>query len=473
MVFKNSPSSYAWPAQLLHWSVAALIVTQFILGKLAERAEDNEAKMAQLVLLANHKSVGITILMLALLRVGWRLLSPPPALPSTMPDWQILASKVSHCLLYLLIFTLPVTGWLMSSASAYTVSWFNLFELPDLVSPSKELKQTLQDVHHLLAEALFVVAALHIAAALKHHYFDKDDILKRMISPASLGVFAFLLTATLWSFAMIDTNNSADSNTSSEPKSVPIVQQDSLQTTAIDSNKNREEDSNTSSAPKSVPLVQQESLPIAAIDGNKNREEDSNTSSAPKNVPVVQQESLQTAAIDSNKNHEESTRAAWDIDYAASSIEFTAEQAGAKFTGVWPSWRADMFFDSSSLAQSKFDVQVDVTKVDSRDEERDTTLMEPEWFDAQKFPEARFVTREFKENSDGSFTAVAMLEIKDFGAPVELGFSIEDSAGKVTLKGNARLDRLALKVGTGEWTDLEWVSQYVDVKVHVEAHLAE
>ncbi|MGI9295624.1 MAG: cytochrome b/b6 domain-containing protein [Pseudomonadales bacterium] len=407
MALKNS-SSYAWPAQLLHWSVAALIVTQFVLGNLAERAEDNDAKMAQLTLLSNHKSVGITILMLALLRVVWRLLSPPPALPSTMPGWQVLASKFSHRLLYVLIFVLPITGWLMSSASAYTVSWFNLFELPDLVAPSTELKETLLDAHHLFAELLFVLAVLHIAAALKHHFVDKDDILRRMMSSVSLSVFAVLLSATLWSFATIDTNRATD--------------------TAV---------------------------------------------AAPDNVPAAQQESLQTAAVERDSNSDGSDLPAWNIDYAASSIEFTAEQAGANFTGVWPSWRAGMFFTEKSLPQSSFDVQVDVTKVSSRDEERDTTLMEPEWFHAEKFPEATFVTREFKKNPDGSFTAMATLSIKGLGTPVEFDFTVEDSAEKVVLNGSARLDRLALKVGTGEWTDLEWIGQYVDVKVHVEAILSE
>lgn len=405
MALKNSTASYGSLAQLLHWSVAALIVTQFVLAQLAERAEDNDAKMAQLALLANHKSVGITILMLALLRVCWRFISPPPALPQTMPGWQVLVSKLSHRLLYVLIFVLPITGWLMSSASAYTVSWFGLFQLPDFVAPSESLKDSFHETHHLLAELLFVLAVLHIVAALKHHFFDKDDILKRMISPSSLGVFAVLLTATLWSFATIGTKSGADDH----------------------------------------------------------------ALSAPESVVEVPQESPQTAAVESTENGAESKLAAWDIDYEASSIKFTAEQAGATFSGVWPAWRADMFFAQDALAQSRFDVKVDVTKVDTRDEERDTTLMEPEWFHTQKFPEARFLTREFKKNPDGTFSAMATLTTKDFGAPVEFHFSVEESVEKVILTGNTRLDRLALKLGTGEWTDLEWVGQYVDVEVRVEA----
>lgn len=414
MSLKNSAVSYGWPAQFLHWSVAALIVTQFVLAKLAERAEDDGSKITQLALLANHKSVGITILSLALLRTSWRFLAPPPALPAAMPSWQILASKLSHRLLYILIFALPLTGWLMSSASAYTVSWFNLFELPDLVAPDTRLKETLLDAHHLLAKVLFVLASVHIIAALKHHFVDKDDILRRMISPTSLSVFGALLLATLWSFATIDTKKAANSTVSTAPSSAPAEAEEPLQSVAI--------------APDS-----------------KNKISDSS----------------------------ENTLPAWDIDYAASSIEFTAEQAGANFTGAWPSWRATMFFVEEALEQSAFDVRIDVTKVDSRDAERDATLMEAEWFYAEKFPEVRFATREFKKNPDGSFTAAATLSIKDHDALVQFDFTVEDSAKKISLDGTARLDRLALKVGTGEWTDLEGVGQYVDVQVHVEARLSE
>ncbi len=433
MRFRNTPSSYAWPAQLLHWSVAALIVTQFVLAKLAERADDNEAKLAQLALLANHKSVGITILGLALLRVCWRFISPPPALPTAMPGWQIWASKLSHAVLYVLLFLLPISGWLMSSASAYTVSWFGLFELPDLVAPSKALKELLIDAHHLLGKALFIIALLHIAAALKHHFVDKDDILKRMISYASFTVFAVLLTSTLWSFATVDTNKRA----------------------AVE----------TPSMPKAVVEEPQAGLPEAVADEPQ--------VIVPEAVAEKPQEIVSTAAVEeSTEKADENRLYAWDIDYEASSIEFTAEQAGAKFSGVWPAWRAEMFFDADALTQSKFDVRIDVSKVDTRDEERDVTLEEPEWFYSQKFPEAKFLTGEFKKNSDGTFMAASTLTIKGFGAPVKFNFSVEESAEKKILTGNARLDRLSLKVGTGEWTDLENVGQYVDVKVRVEASLS-
>ena len=435
MALKNTSSSYGWPAQLLHWSVAALIVTQFVLAKLAERAADNEAKLTQLALLANHKSVGITIFALALVRICWRFITPAPTLPSEMAGWQTQASKLSHVLLYVFLFALPITGWLMSSASAYTVSWFGLFELPDLVEPSKALKKTLLSSHELLSKALFVVALIHIAAALKHHFIDKDDILKRMTSYASVSVFAVLLTATLWSFATVDSKRGAKASAVAAPENVAAVEES------------------------------QDPLPTAAADNDEIGEESAIESVGENGVETASESGSESTS----ESASESTLAAWEIDYAASSIKFIAEQAGANFTGVWPEWQADMMFDPDALAQSKFDVRINVAKVDSRDEERDTTLMEPEWFYSEKFPEARFLARKFKQNQDGSFTAMATLTIKGFGGPVELNFYVEESTDKKVLTGKARLDRLALKVGTGEWTDLEWVGQYVEVEVRVEA----
>lgn len=176
---------YSTVSKFLHWSVAGLIVAQYGLAKLAENAEHNDKILQQLALTANHKSIGITILLLALVRLVYRLRNAAPSLPSSMPKWQRTASKWSHFLLYSLLLALPISGWLMSSAKAYSVSWFNLIELPDLVAPNKTLAELLTLTHEYLGEALFVIALVHVLAALKHHLIDKDDVLNRMASKSS------------------------------------------------------------------------------------------------------------------------------------------------------------------------------------------------------------------------------------------------------------------------------------------------
>jgi cytochrome b561 len=177
MQLKNTLTRYGAVAQLFHWVIVALIVTQFVLAKRA----DGLSPVAKIGVLATHKSVGITILTLALLRFGWRLFNAVPPPPAGMPRWQERAARVSHFLLYALLFITPVLGWLMSSARSFSVSYFGLFTLPDLIEPNRRAYEWLHDFHELLAETLAVLAIVHIAAALKHHFFDRDDVLRRML----------------------------------------------------------------------------------------------------------------------------------------------------------------------------------------------------------------------------------------------------------------------------------------------------
>lgn len=191
----TNPARYHPVSRALHWVIAGLIVVQFVLAKLAERAEHSDSAITQLALLANHKSVGISILLLVIVRLLWRWRTPPPALPTSMKRWQVVSSSISHWGLYGLIILLPISGWLMSSASAYSVSWFNLFQLPDFVAPDPELKESFEEVHELLAKVLLVLAAVHLLAAVKHHFIDKDDVLRRMTSPISIAVFVAVIAA--------------------------------------------------------------------------------------------------------------------------------------------------------------------------------------------------------------------------------------------------------------------------------------
>ena len=127
---KTTSVRYGALAQLFHWIIAALIVTQFVLARMAEDLPLGGRKLA---LLARHKSVGMTILMLAILRLLWRLKSAPPALPSGMSRIEQIAARCTHLAFYVLLFAMPLTGWMMSSAKSYSVSWFGLFTWPNLI----------------------------------------------------------------------------------------------------------------------------------------------------------------------------------------------------------------------------------------------------------------------------------------------------------------------------------------------------
>ena len=178
MTFRNTTRSWGSLSKALHWLIVLLIINQWVIGARADALPNGLAKLQVLGL---HKSFGMTVLILAVIRLVWRLLNPTPDLSAETKPWERGLAKISHFLLYALIFAMPLTGWLMSSAKSYSVSWFKLFQFPDLVAPSEKLFQLMHDAHHLLFGTLVIVALLHIAGALKHHFIDKNDVLKRML----------------------------------------------------------------------------------------------------------------------------------------------------------------------------------------------------------------------------------------------------------------------------------------------------
>jgi cytochrome b561 len=178
MPLRNTGARYGAVAQTLHWTIVLLVIVQFVLGFTAHGLP---ISMQRLVLMVRHKSFGMTILALVFLRLGWRWYSPPPPLPESLAGWQRFLARVTHALLYALLFALPVVGWISSSASHLTVTWFGLFAFPNLVGPDVELAKLSKTVHMLLAWLLLAVAGLHALAAFWHHLVLKDQVLSRML----------------------------------------------------------------------------------------------------------------------------------------------------------------------------------------------------------------------------------------------------------------------------------------------------
>jgi cytochrome b561 len=165
-------------AQTFHWVIAALIVTQFAL---AWSADDLPLGLHKLALLARHKSFGMTVLMLAVLRLAWRLFHAPPRLPEGMSWIERKLAHATHAAFYVLLFAMPLTGWLMSSAKNYSVSWFGFFTWPNLIGKNDAAFTALRNIHGILSWVLLGLAILHVLAALKHQFVGKDDVLLRML----------------------------------------------------------------------------------------------------------------------------------------------------------------------------------------------------------------------------------------------------------------------------------------------------
>ena len=168
---------YSTPAIVLHWLMALLI---FVACPLGVYMHDLPLSPDKLRLYSYHKWIGITILMLAVIRVMWWLTHKPPMLPETIAGWQRRASRIVHGLLYGLMLTIPLSGWLMSSAKGFQTGWFGVIPLPDLLEKNRELGDQLAIVHQVLNFSLLTLVIMHVGAAIRHHFFEHQPFLQRM-----------------------------------------------------------------------------------------------------------------------------------------------------------------------------------------------------------------------------------------------------------------------------------------------------
>ncbi len=172
---------YTATAIALHWLLALAI-----LGSMAVGAYMSDLALSpqKLKLYNWHKWAGITILALSVARLAWRLTHRPPPLPvrveAGMPGWQRAAYHATHHAMYALFFIVPLMGWAYSSMAGFPVVWFGVLPLPDFVPVDKELAKAIKPVHGWLAYTLLALVVLHVAAALKHQFIDRDGLLARM-----------------------------------------------------------------------------------------------------------------------------------------------------------------------------------------------------------------------------------------------------------------------------------------------------
>lgn len=181
MSLSSRSDRYSTPAIVLHWLLALAIVVAFTCGVYMV---DLPFSPQRLKLYNWHKWLGISILALSALRLLWRLLRRPPALPvamqKRMPAWQRAAHHGVHLALYLLFFAVPLLGWAYSSAAGVPIVWLGVLPLPDWVPANADLADAIKPWHGRAAMTLALVTAVHVAAAFKHQWVDRDGLLLRM-----------------------------------------------------------------------------------------------------------------------------------------------------------------------------------------------------------------------------------------------------------------------------------------------------
>jgi cytochrome b561 len=176
--FLNSEGAYGIIAQALHWCVAGLLFMQVPLGLYAANLP---VSLARLQWLSYHKSLGLTILALVLVRLLWRWIDAPPPLPGAMPQWERRAAHAMHIALYVVSIFAMLAGWMYASAAGLSINWFGLILIPDLIARNSELAPLFKELHHGLIALLVLLLVGHIGAAARHAFVLRDNVVRRML----------------------------------------------------------------------------------------------------------------------------------------------------------------------------------------------------------------------------------------------------------------------------------------------------
>ncbi|MEX1082277.1 MAG: cytochrome b [Halofilum sp. (in: g-proteobacteria)] len=181
MRWRNSPEQWGAVARAFHWAIALFIIANIPLGLWADALPLSPTKVEAFYW---HKSIGLTVLWLALLRLLWRAANPTPRLPAIMPRWERMLAHASHALLYGAMIAMPLSGWVIHSASGFPLDLYGVISVPDIVPGNLDdgaVEDGAATVHHWIFILICVLLTLHLAGAFKHHFIDRDEVLRRML----------------------------------------------------------------------------------------------------------------------------------------------------------------------------------------------------------------------------------------------------------------------------------------------------
>jgi cytochrome b561/polyisoprenoid-binding protein YceI len=425
---------YSIVAIVLHWLIAAAIVVQVLLaGRMDGRPTPETFAVTQL-----HKSIGISILLLSLVRLAWRLMNPPAPLPETMARWQRVLAQVTHVGLYVIMIGMPLTGWVMVSASRIAIPTllYGAVPWPDLplVHLAPAAKKLWHDVgmasHDTLAKLLYVLAALHVAGALQHQLFSHDEpILARMAPGAKAGrwleprlaliVAAFLGVVAFGRFV--------------EPPKPAAGPPPPVMATA-------------SLAPEPpAPAAAASAAPVEPV--------------APAGPPAG-------GAAAAPPPSEQPAH--WKVA-PGSTLSFATSWSGQAVEGRFDRWRADIRFSPEALERSRLRVTIDLASVKTGDAQRDEALPSADWFDVASAPQAVFTADRFEKTGEGRYVAHGQLRLRGVTKPLDLPFQLKITGDKAQARGEASFDRLAFGVGQGEWAQTDQIPARVAIRIAVNA----
>jgi cytochrome b561/polyisoprenoid-binding protein YceI len=420
MSASRPPSArYSSAAIFLHWALAFLLLFQLSLGWRLEEL----AGLPQFVAYQLHKTVGISILLLSLVRLGVRLFVPRPA-PFPQPQPFAFLAEAVHWLLYVVMIGGPITGWIIVSTAKIKVQTmvFGVIHWPHLpLGPG--WNEPAEAAHSLIGWLLVGLVVLHVAGALKHHVM-REDLIGRMmprairswggIGTAAVVAIAALLGAMFLAKALPFGGTPAPA----EPDNAAVATNEMLALNETDNAVNEA---------------------ATAINETATANEATNESVDEKAAP-----------------------APWQVQ-AGGQLGFKADYSGSPVDGSFKRWEADIIFSPDDLAGSKIGVTVDLASVDTADGQRDDSLKGDGFFDVAAHPRATFRSTRITQRGGKAYRAAGTLSLHGVSRPVTLDFTLDIKGDDATVSGSAPLSRTAFSVGTGEWSDTNTIKDGVTV----------
>ncbi|HQS70177.1 MAG: cytochrome B [Novosphingobium sp. 28-62-57] len=411
-----SPSRYASAAIALHWILAILLLFQVGLGGGLEHLPKGVAQFAGYQF---HKSVGITILLLSVLRLGVRLARPRPA---PVPDGkvQMLAARAVHVLLYAIMIGGPITGWVIVSTAKVRLQTmlFGVVPWPDL-PVGQALHEPAEVLHGLLGPMTLALVLLHVAGALYHH-FKREDVIGRMLPKAIASRSGISMAAALAVVAGFAALVSGRGMTFAAPVAAPVTE-------------------------ASTATAFEDPLPEASASAPEA------SASAEEPAPAASEEAATTAKA-----------SPWALEKGGR-LGFTADYSGDAIEGSFGRWDAKIVFDPQDLAGSSIRATIDLASVESGDSQRDYMLKSDSFFGVAIHPTAQFVSTAIREAGPDRYVANGTLSLHGKSRPVALRFSLKITGDTATANGSASLQRLAFGVGEAEWSATDQLKDAVGI----------
>ena len=431
----DQPGHYSAGAIALHWLTAGCFAFQIGLGwRMGATHGPQSFAVFQL-----HKSVGITILLLTLVRIGWRMAFRPPAYPSTMRPAEKQLAHAVHLGFYLLLLGLPLSGWMIVSSSKLavptllygTIPWPHFPGVAGL-DPARRamLNEAAAGTHISFVWLAFAAILLHVGGALKHQFHQRDYLARMTRLPvASLPAAALLVISGFVLLAALGRSLRLTPLPASS-KAAPIV----------------------ATRASSPPTSQASILPPPANDP------------APTSpVPLV----------GARGGKEASPRpSAWIVRSAESSLRFHTAWSEGPVVGGFSGWRAAIRFDPDALAHSSVRVTIDMASVAVGSIEQQSALPEKDWFFISAYPIAIWRADGFRHLGGDRYSAAGTLSLRGVTRPLPLAFTLSIDRDVATMHGTAAIDRTLFGVGQGEWASTADLPALVNLSIEIKANRA-